>query len=157
MARSIPAVVLTQLKKVRTQYALIPMVELTHVTWPQPIRLANYTSDIVSNGDTFVGYPFELSLPEDNEQVPKGQITIQNVDRRIGIFLMALSTPPRVRLIVVSTQYPDTRLVDYKRLWLRRIRGNTINITADIDTWDYSTEPWPTNRADQLNAPGLFV
>lgn len=120
------------------------------------IRLANAVINITSQGNLYVGFPFSIGFPQVSETNSRGQIQVVNVDVRIGQFLLSLRSPPRIEIIVVSSVDFNTYLVHLRGLWLRNIRGNPIQVSADITTWDMATEPWPSRRVVSSNYPAVF-
>jgi hypothetical protein len=136
--------------------AYLVLAELTHEDIGSPIRVANNTADVTSNGNTFTGFPFEITLPGDEEGAPKATLSINNIDRSLGFIIRSLNSPVRVRLMVVLASDPDTVWLDFKHFWLRNIKYNALSITGDVDSWDFATEPWPNRRASADRAPALF-
>lgn len=58
------------------------LLQIDHVDLVAPIRVVSDTQNIVSNGNTFIAYPFKFILPSDYEnQLPKAKIEISNVGR----------------------------------------------------------------------------
>jgi hypothetical protein len=135
----------------------VVLATISHILISPAIRIACDTVDIVSNGNTFVGFPFEFVLPTDSEAPPKGKIRIQNVDKRIGEVVLALTTAVDLQLDVILRSDPDTLQVSYKNLKLRNITGDAIAIEGEIGVQDYTTVPWPRTRAVKGLLPGLFT
>ena len=46
---------------------VVVLVEVTHSSFSAPFRLANDTKAWVSRGVTYVGYPFQFTLPDSGE------------------------------------------------------------------------------------------
>ena len=65
--------------------------------------------DIVSRGNTFTAYPFDLSLPaEDPDQISTVQLSIDNVDHSFVQSLRQISSPVTATIEVVFASSPDT-------------------------------------------------
>lgn len=156
MPRSFSAALQEVINAQYSSVAMLVLVEIRHQDLGAPIRLANNTEDVISNGDTFIGFPFEIELPGDEDGPPRGSLTVQNVDRRIGQAIIDLQTPPRLRLMVVLSTDLDTPFLDFKHFYFRNIRGNASQLSGDIDSWDMPTEPWPARRADKARCPALY-
>lgn len=155
-------------------YAVI-LLRITHPTLTFPILVANDTINYVHDGETYQGFPFELELIGDTNQVPRGQLRIQNVDRRIGEAVVNLTTPPGLSIIIMaSTDFeeaataPDGRLenVRYEKenvtpeyeanhLVLGNVTVDAISVTAEVLSFDMSNEPWPAVRSTADRLPGL--
>ena len=145
---------------------------ISHPTLADPIRVVWDTKDFVYGGNTFTGFPFDLQIMSDDENPPKAQLTIQNVDSRIGESIRNLSTPPRLKIELLSSldfvTTVDPRVeqgggspgatVVYSadRLFLTNVRVDFLTVTGDIVGWDYLQRVWPGKRAMQSTLPGLF-
>lgn len=135
----------------------VVLAEIRHESLgSEVIRLANAVINVTSKSQLYVGFPFSLEMPSTSQVNSKGRISVQNVDRNIGLFLLALRSPPQIEIIVLSTDDFDTWLMHLRRLWLRNIQGDTLTVSAEIDTWDLATEPWPSKRVVASRYPGVF-
>lgn len=154
--RDIPAATRQLIESEEGLYQPIVLCELRHTSiGAEVIRIANSTSDVVSNGHTYVGFPFTLEMP-DAAKNTRGRIAVQNVDREIGLFLQSLRSPPMIEIIIIVSTNLDTELMHIRRLWLRNIQGDTTQVSGDIDLWDFSTEPWPSRRINATDYPAVF-
>lgn len=154
--RSIPAATRLLLEKTDGDHRLIVLMELRHPQVGETIRLANSYVDVTHRGESYIGFPFSLEFPDAPGSSGKGTVTVQNVDRRIGQMLLALRSPPMIELMVISNNEPDVRLIHVRKLWLRGIRGDEMTVTADIDAWDFATEPWPSVRVVESRYRAVF-
>lgn len=71
---------------------------LSHDQLDEPIRVVWDTHDFYYGTETFIGFPFDVSILSDDETPPTAQLTIQNVDPRIGETIRRLSSPPRLKI-----------------------------------------------------------
>jgi len=143
---------------------------ISHPTLIDPIRVVWDTKDFVYGGNTFIGFPFDITLLSDDEQPPTAKLTIQNVDPRIGDTVRLLQSPPRLKMELLSstdfvlTNDPRTEVgspvptVVYMadKLFLTNIQVDVLAISATIVGWDYLQRVWPGQRALQSTFPGLF-
>ncbi len=126
--------------------------------------------DYIYGGVRFIGFPFELEILSDDERQPRGRVTVQNVDRAIGRALMSLSSSPRLKFEVISdSQFGEKSVslnarpeigsaaVEYVAdyLALRNVTIDALTLSADIESYDYTSEPWPAIRSTQNRLPGL--
>ena len=51
-----------------TGEAVIPLVEMTRDGWREPVRLAANGEDVEHQGETYIAYPFMISLPDDEDE-----------------------------------------------------------------------------------------
>lgn len=134
------------------------LLELTADSFPEPLRLVNDTVDCVSNGNTYIGYPFGFKGPEDkNEGSPNVQLRIDNVGRGISEDLENLG-PNEIlmaRIMLTDRADPDTIFRDY---WLPlmsvQISGAVATATAGVD--HFMRQQSVRLRFNQFTAPGLF-
>uniref|UniRef100_UPI003BA98BB0 DUF1833 family protein n=1 Tax=Stappia sp. TaxID=1870903 RepID=UPI003BA98BB0 len=141
----------------QTDEVFLVLLEIDHPQLTEPVRLVSNTEDVVSNGDTYVGFPFEISLFNEDDQTPRAQIRVQNVDRRIGEVVRSLRSVASVAVSVVLASDPDTIELDWIQAELRDVEGDAISVSATIAGQDYTTEPWPVTRATSDILPGLFL
>lgn len=141
----------------QTDEVFLVLLVIDHPQITEPIRLVSNTENIVSNGHTYVGFPFEITLFNEDDQTPSAQIRVQNVDRRIGEVVRSLRSTASVAISVVLASDPDTVELDWIQAELRDVEGDAIAVSATISGQDYTTEPWPARRATSDILPGLFL
>jgi len=156
--RASAAAVRARLEAWKSGDVYIVLLTITHEVLSEDIRVANNNEDITSQGYNWIGFPFKIDLPSEDDGPPKGQLAIQNVDRRIGPAILSMrgKGPARLRMQVVLSADPDDVWLDYSGYYLRDIRGNAMEISGVIDGWDFGREPWPSRRATQDRFPSLF-
>lgn len=132
------------------------LIEIRHPSLSEPIRLCDNTEDLTSNGNVYTGFPFELTLFQEDGQTPRASIRIQNVDRRIGDAVMGLTTRPKMDIAVVLADSPDDFEFDWISTELASVDGNVISVTGDITGMDFTSEPWPYLRATKDALPGAY-
>lgn len=147
-----------------------PMVFITinHPTLLQPIRCVFDVVDYVLNGNSYVGFPFEIVLVSDSEDAPRGRLSVQNVDRIIGEAVKGLTSPPQVTIEIYPASDFDltvsprvalgTPQLAYRAafLYLRNISVDVLTASGDLTSWQYANLPWPGKFATQALLPGLF-
>lgn len=143
-------------------------ITITHDLLVDPIRVVWDTVDFTYGGNTFTGFPFDIELLTDDDQPPKAQLVIQNVDQIIGKTIRGLKTAPRLKIELLSSLDFDltsdprapisTPSVAYSadKLFLRNVEVNVMQVTADIVGWDNLQRVWPGVRATQDLLPALF-
>src|SRR5690606_32307795 len=114
----------------------------------QPYRFVagdpNEFQSLVSGGNTFLTFPFEVSVLNDEDREPESVIRIQNIDDRIGSTLIGLpSESVSVTLQVVMRETPDVIEYDVVNLELVDIEINAIQITGRLMIRGLTTEPCP--------------
>jgi hypothetical protein len=141
---------------------------ITHPKMADAIRVVWDTKDFIFGGKTFTGFPFDIRILSDDEQPPKATISIQNIDSRIGETIRNLSSPPRLKMQMLSTLDfnitvdPRTEvgtatvIYTFDKCFLVNTRVDFLTVSADIVGWDYLQRVWPGKRATQAMFPGLF-
>lgn len=133
------------------------LLELSHASLATPIRVVNNTQDIVSNGRTFIGFPFQITLPDDDEeQQPRIRLAIDNVDRTIVTALRALQGPVDVAVEVVRAADPNTIEIRFEGFKLREARYTALEVSGDLLQEDVLSEPFPAHTFSPQFFPGIF-
>lgn len=147
-----------------------PMVFITieHDSLVAPIRCVYDVVDYVLDGDTYVGFPFDVVLVSDSEDAPRGRLSVQNVDRIIGEAVRELSSPPKVTIEIYPASDFDLTVrprvplgipqLAYRAafLYLRNVSVDVLTASGDLTSWEYANLPWPSKFATQALLPGLF-
>lgn len=143
---------------------------ISHGLLLEPVRVVWDAVDFVYGGQTFTGFPFDITILTDDENPPKAQLSIQNVDQVIGDTIRGLNSPPRVKLELLSSSDFDLTAtprvpngspapsVVYAadKLFLVNVKVDVLFVTGDLVGWDYLQRVWPGVRARQDIFPGLF-
>lgn len=169
MPRTISASLARALNRQETEEVLIVFLKIEHESLDPPIRICTDTVDYIWQGETYIGFPFDVTILSDTDQPPRARLSVQNVDRRIGKAIRGLTSPARLRLDVIAAQWfnesaePRVPLgtepvPDYTadKLFLVDVEGTTLTIEGEIASWNYTQETWPGLRGTQDRLPGLF-
>lgn len=82
MAKSYSANFKSTLAEVSANEAPLILLEIYHAELPTPVRVVNDSQDIISNGNTYVAFPFKCVLPDDFEgQTSRARLSIANVGK----------------------------------------------------------------------------
>jgi hypothetical protein len=135
------------------------LLELTADSFPEPLRLVNDTVDCVSNGETYIGYPFGFKGPEDkNEGSPNVQLRIDNVGRGISEDLENLGPNEILMARIMLTDRADPNVI-FRDYWMPlmsvQISGAVATATAGVD--HFMRQQSVRLRFNQFTAPGLFL
>jgi len=141
----------------QTDEAFILLIEIDHADLSEPIRVSSDGVDTVSNGNTFVAYPFEISLPSNPETgVSQARLTIDNVSQTIITSIRNISDPPTATLQIVLASDPDTVEVEFSGFELRNVQYDVFTITGDLSIESFMSEPYPGGSFLPSTFPGLF-
>ena len=138
-----------------------PLLTIDHAEFAQPFRFVsgdpNEFASLVSNGNTFQTFPFELTLLGDDEQEPSAVVRIQNVDDRIGSTLLGLPDDAvSITLQVVMRDTPDTIEYEAANLELVDVEINAMMVTGRIVMRGATTEPCPGRVLTSAISPVFF-
>ncbi len=137
--------------------AFVILLTFTHASLAEPIRVSSDAVDTVSRGHIYVAYPFELTLPDDDEsRAPRARLIIDNVDRQIVAVLRELTTSPVLTLEVVRASEPDVVEAVFHDFRLRNVRYDSHVIEADLTIEDFTAEPYPAGSFCPSLFPGIF-
>lgn len=110
-----------------TQHPLL-LVEIHHPNLAMPIRLVNDKCDIVSNGDTYIPCPFNLTLPDESENSsPRATMEITNIGRALSAWVERTvgGKDAQVRVMIIQRSNPN--FVEWD-IWT-----DLSNVTMDIE------------------------
>jgi len=169
--RTIPSAVLRELNNQESGELVLVFLTITHAELAAPVRVVSDPRNFILDGETFVGFTFEIAPLNDNEGAPFAQLTVQNVDKRISEGLLLITTPARLHIEMISgTQFdlddnpcteiggPGTaaRIYSAPQLFLTEVEVDITQIVGRLVSWDYTQELWPGMVATQNRFPALF-
>ena len=140
-----------------TDDGLLALLTISHVDLAVPIRVVHNQVDVVSRGNTFTAFPFNLVLPtSEPDSPPKAQLTIDNVSREIGQAIRTISSAATVLIEVVRIKALDTLELSFPTLKLQNVRFDVAKVTGDLVSEDLQLEPYPAHTFSPAEFPGLF-
>jgi hypothetical protein len=122
-----------------------------------PLYLVNNNEEFISNGITYLPYPFQLVLPEDTgDKLPMVSLTISNIDGAIIEAIRGFDQAPQITVQLVSSAYPDLveKKLDY--LKLRDVSYDAMTITGNLETINILTRRFPNGSYEPVQFPSLF-
>jgi len=135
----------------------LTLLTISHADLSQPIRVCNDAKNIVSNGDTYIALPFEVTLPSDEgDQPSRARIQIDNVDRTMIIAIRSITSSPDVTIDVVRQSAPDTVEISFPDFTFDNISYDALIISGDLTFENYLQEPYPAGIFDPSRFPGGF-
>lgn len=120
------------------------LLEIAHDSLDGAIRLVNNKVNITSNGEEYIGFPFEIILPDSKEGTPPtAKIRIDNVSREIGQAIRQISTPPLVTISVVRQETLDVIEAQFSGMYLTNVSYDAMSVDADLMFEDLTRETYP--------------
>lgn len=140
-----------------TGEAFLILLRIDHPDFGAPIRVVNNTVNVTHDGDEFIGYPFDLILPDSEEdREVAARLTIDNVSREIAQAVRAAEDPPTADISVVRAAAPDDIEVALPTFTLRNVNWDALTLSGDLVLGDITTEPYPAHFFDPGRFPALF-
>lgn len=138
-----------------TDAVLIDLLTIT--AGASTIRLANNTEDVTSNGETFVGFPFQIERMSEQEGTPpRARVRVQNVDRRLGDLVRALTVSPTARIDQALASDPSTLETSWQGFRLRDLTVDAIAVIGTLTGPELDREPYPVTRGTSDRTPALW-
>lgn len=137
----------------------LPLVLLTieHDDLPDPILVVNNKENITSNGDEYIGYPFEIFPPDSNDSAPPtAKLKIDNVSREIGQAIRQISTPPLVTIKIIRPETPDIVEMQFPGMRLKNIDYDALTVEGTLEFEDLTREPFPAQTFSPANYRGIL-
>ena len=141
---------------------------MSHPRLDTPLRVVSDVLDYEWNGALWTAVPFEFSMVTDDDAAPYAQITLQNVDRRIGAALRSITERATISIWVLTSADFDltldprepfgtvTPLYHFLNYDLTDVAIDALQVSGRVSLRDYSQEPYPGIRATESRFPGLF-
>lgn len=165
MSRSVSNVLKNAANAANTSEAFLVLLTIEHASLAEPIRvttdqidtLSSGVKGVISNGVEYVGFPFEIILPDENENtLPRATLRLDNVDRTIVQAVRSITSAPDVTMQVVLASDPDTVEAEITNFQLRNVTANAQVVEGELTTTQYDEEPYPAGRFTPNGFGGLF-
>jgi hypothetical protein len=158
MARTLSANMRRALFAPQTGQAAIVLLELSHPTMAEPIRVCSDGQDVVAGGHTYAQFPFELAMPSETDSAPpQATLRICGVSREITYRLRQITGDPLgVSMRVVLASSPDVIEAGPFTFDLREARYDAGVVEGRLRYEPILEEPFPADAFTPSRAPGLF-
>ncbi|MBB5754631.1 DUF1833 family protein [Prosthecomicrobium pneumaticum] len=165
MPRALSASLRRALESRASGDANLVFLTIDHPNLAEPVRLVLNTVDMIRDGVTWTAMPFEAALLSDDDQPPTAQLSVPNIDRRIGEVVRGLTSPARVTLELLSSADFDLTVTPHeptgtpaafytaRNLYLIEVEGDVQLVQGQLKGWDYLQRTWPGRRANPSQAP----
>lgn len=149
----------------QTSEAFLQLVTIDHSSLAEPIRvttdpfetLSSGVKGVISNTVEYVALPFEITLPDENEdQLPRAKLTIDNVSREVIAAVRGINTPATVNIKIVLASNPDVVEAEITNFELRNVTADALTVQGDLTTVQFDGEPYPAGRFTTSSFPSLL-
>lgn len=130
---------------------------LTITSANETLRVVNNMEDVVSRGNTFTAYPFNISLPvEDGAKELALTLTIDNVDQMLVEAIRGFLEPPMMTLeLVLSSDFNTVeKKIDFLRL--ANVEYDALQIRGSLKPINVLGNSFPASNYDPAQFPSLF-
>ena len=157
MSRNVSAELKQAVYAQETTEAFIVLVTLSHPDLETPIRVNSSGQEVISNGDLFVAFPFEVILPDNvDDRPPRARLSIDNVSREIVLAIRTISSAPFVTIQIVMASSPSTIEAEFPDFRLANITYDQLTVEGDLTLEEFIGEPYPARIFSPADFPGLF-
>jgi hypothetical protein len=158
MTRSLSVEMMADINGGSSGDPIVALLELDDESFASPIRLTNYSSELVHNGRIYEAAAFDIVPPEEGDDVgvPVMTLTVEAVSRQYVTALRGVTGEHiDVRVTWVLASAPEIAQTG----WLEGRIFNaelTFPISATITVEPILDRAVSVKSMDQSNAPGLF-
>jgi hypothetical protein len=140
-----------------THAAWFFLLSITPASGDEVIHLVNNNEPVISNGITYMPYPFNLTLPLDTgDKIPAITLTIDNVDQMLVDAIRELEVAPSIRVQLITSVFPDLIEKDLDFLRLRNVSYDAMSITGTLEIASVWARKFPSEQVDPVHFPALF-
>lgn len=142
----------------QTGEAVIVLLTLSHALLPEPIRVTSNGEDVTSEGQLYLRFPFDITLPpESDDAPPQVQLRIDAVDQRIVTSIRELQGAPTVQIALALASSPDVLETRPYAFTLREAEYDAGEITGTLMYEPVLDEPYPGWQFSPSTTPGVFA
>lgn len=157
MARTLSPTAQQAINAPETGEAFIVLLTIDHPGFTQPIRVSSDAVDTVSRGNTFIAFPFTLSLPDDtDDRPPRARLSIDNIDRQVIQAIRSINSAPSVLIEIVRGADPETVEAAFPDFQMREIGYDVVVVEGVLALEELEGEPYPARVFSPADFPGLF-
>lgn len=157
MSRNLSLAMLAAAFAQETDDAIIPLVTIEHPGMEDTLRAALNGVDIVSRGNTFYAYPFDIIVPDDSgDRPPQASLTIDNIDRRITEIIESTIEPCTISIEIIRSSDPETVEAAWYGLSLKEVKYNQLTISGNLLYEDFVRESYPSGSFSPAYFPGMY-
>jgi len=132
----------------------LQLLTVEHSAIVTPIRIVANTEDVVSRGDTYTAFPFEISIPATSAE--SVELVVDNVSRELIEEVRSIDTPLTLTLEVVLASHPDTVEAGPFAFQSRAVEYDVQRMRFTLAYEPLLSEPFPAYVYTPIEYPGLF-
>lgn len=158
MAREYTDAFKSTLAEVNATESPLILIEIDHEALTQPVRVVNDMTDVTSNGNLYIAYPFKCVLPDDYEnQLPKAQIVIDNVGRDLMYWIETTGGGQNSSCTFKQILRSNPDIIEWQiTMNLYNVQVTMESVTAELGFENLFSKPAISRRYRPDTSPGLF-
>lgn len=136
------------------------LLQIDHDDLTQPIRVVNDTEDVVSNGNTYLAFPYTINLPsQEEESPPTVTLEIDNVGRDLMTWLESSNggEGATATISMVLRSNPDVVEIGPLTLDLVNVKATPFKVQGNLGYEDLLNRPGNPIEYRPHNYPGIFA
>jgi len=140
-----------------TDEVFLWLLTIEHAASSTVFRLANNLDDVISRGNTYMAFPFQFVLPEDDgETLPTIQISVDNVSLELIDIVRTYGSGIGITAEIVLASAPNTVEYSIEDLTLIDATYNSQSITLTAQIQDLLNQRYPADDFLPRTFPGMF-
>lgn len=157
MSNTLSPQLLAQLFSRQSDDPFLILLTLSHETFATDFRLVNNSVNVVSRGETYLAFPFQITLPiDDGETAREFAIQFDNVSLFILDGIRTATTPIRVNIEMILASIPDAVQFSFGEAEIRTISYNQSTVQANLYLDSFLNTEMTSETYKPTNFPGLF-
>jgi len=142
----------------QTDQIFLTCVKISHGSLSSDLRFVNDTQNLSRSDGTYMAAAFEFRLPTDQEDnVPRGQIVLDNTDRQIIQAVRPLNEAPDIEVSIVLRSSPNTIEVGPMSFKLKEFRYDESTISGSLGyEEEFLNASFPKSTFNPRSTPGVF-
>lgn len=140
-----------------TDEVFLWLLTIEHAASSTVFRLVNNLDDVVSRGNTYMAFPFQFVLPEDDgETLPTIQINVDNVSLELIEIIRTYGSGITITSEIVLASAPDNVEYAIEDLTLVDATYNSQSVTLTAQIQDLLNQRFPADDFLPRTFSGMF-
>lgn len=140
-----------------TDEVFLWLLTIEHAASSTVFRLVNNLDDVVSRGNTYMAFPFQFVLPEDDgETLPTIQISVDNVSLELIDIIRTYGSGITITSEIILASAPNTVEYSIEDLTLIDATYNQQSLTLTAQIQDLLNQRFPADDFLPRTFSGMF-
>lgn len=139
-----------------TDAVFLILLTIEHESLAVPIRVVNNNVNIVSRGNTYQAFAFDITLPNDDDGLPVAKLTMDNIGLELIKTIRSIKSNPTVTIEIILASSPDTVELAVYDMTLKSVQFNAYTVSGDLVVEDILNQPLHGSMIDSSQYRGLL-